>query len=48
MAVVIGDCVHFDVEFCGKTQKCRVSDIALTKKEGVRKKGTRQDQLLAI
>ena len=48
MAVVIGDCVHFLVEFGGKTQKCRVSDIALTNKEGVRKKGTSHDQLLAI
>ena len=48
MAVVIGDCVHFLVEYGGKTQKCRVSDIALTNKEGVRKRDTSHEQLIAI
>jgi hypothetical protein len=48
MAVVIGDCVHFVVEYGGKTQKCRVSDIALTNKERVRKQDTSHEQLIAI
>jgi hypothetical protein len=36
--VVIGDCVHFLVEYGGKTQKCRVSGIALMNTECVRKR----------
>src|ERR1700737_1372063 len=48
MAVVIGDCVHFVVEYGGKTQKCRVSDIALLNKERVRKKDTSHEELIAI
>jgi len=48
MAVVIGDCVHFVVEYGGKTQKCRVSDIALLNKERVRKKDASHEELIAI
>jgi hypothetical protein len=48
MAVVIGDCVHFFMEYGGKTQKCRVSDIALLNKERVRKKDTSHEELIAI
>ena len=48
MAVVIGDCVHFFVEYGGETQKCRVSDIALLNKERVRKKDTSHEELITI
>jgi hypothetical protein len=48
MAVVIGDCVHFVVEYGGKTQTARVSDVALTNKERVRKHDTSDEQLIAI
>jgi hypothetical protein len=48
MAVVIGDCVHFVVEYGGKTQNCRVSDIALTNKEHIRKQDASHEQLIAI
>ena len=48
MAVVIGDCVHFVVEYGGKTQNCRVSDIALTNKSAFANKMQSHEQLIAI
>ena len=48
MVVAGGDYVHFVVEYGGKTQNCRVSDIALTNKERIRKQDASHEQLIAI
>ena len=48
MVVAGGDCVHFVVEYGGKTEKCRVTEIALLNRERLSKKDAGHAQLIAI
>ena len=48
MVVAGGDYVHFVVEYGGKTEKCRVTEIALLNRERLSKKDAGHAQLIAI
>ncbi|MEH2561496.1 hypothetical protein V1289_001123 [Bradyrhizobium sp. AZCC 2289] len=48
MVIAGGDYIHFVVEYGGKIEKCRLTEMALLNRERVSRKDTGHAQLIAI